>query len=1236
MKKSPAFAQLEAILDKRIMVLDGAMGTMIQGYRLAEEDYRGTAYATSATDLKGNNDLLTLTKPDVIEKIHDDFLAAGADILETNTFNSTVIAQADYKLESAVYELNKQAAALARKVADRWTIKTPDKPRFVAGVLGPTNRTASISPDVNDPGYRNVTFDALVEAYDGALRGLMEGGAQIILIETVFDSLNCKAAIYAVLRYFDEVGVRHPVMVSGTITDASGRTLSGQTPEAFWASMSHVEPISIGFNCALGAKDLRPHVQAVSSIANTHVSVHPNAGLPNELGDYDDTPAYMAEQLGEFAASGLVNIVGGCCGTRPEHIAAIVEAVSKIRPRQIPDIEPVCRLSGLEPLYMDDVAGFVNVGERTNVAGSAKFKKLVMDGEYDTALDVAREQVLNGAQIVDVNMDDAMLDAKSAMTTFLNLIASEPDISRVPLMVDSSKWEVLEAGLKTMQGKGVVNSISLKEGEAEFIAHAQEVRRYGAAAVVMAFDEDGQADGKERMIEICTRCYKILTEVVGFPPQDIIFDPNIFPIATGIDEHRNFSRDYIEATKELKATLPHIQISGGVSNMSFSLRGNNPMREAMHSVFLYHAVKAGMDMGIVNAGQLAVYSDIPDDLRDRIEDVVFNKRDDATDRLLEVAEQAIGQKRNNVVDLTWREGTVGERLSHSLVKGITDFIIEDTEEARLQFPRPIQVIEGPLMDGMNVVGDLFGSGKMFLPQVVKSARVMKQAVAHLLPFIEAEKDKSGIAQTKGKVLMATVKGDVHDIGKNIVGVVLQCNNFEVIDLGVMVPYSKILETAIAEKVDIIGLSGLITPSLEEMATVAAEMQRLGFELPLLIGGATTSKVHTALKIAPQYDGTTIYVTDASRAVGIATKLTSDENNQELRDSIKIEYEEVRENYLKKSRPNAQSTLAEARANSVPIDWEGYIPQKPSYTGLREFVDVDLAELVDYIDWSPFFRTWELAGHYPKILDDEVVGETATELYNDARAMLDKVISEKWMRAGAIIGFFPAARVGDDVVVYTDETRQEVKHRFHFLRQQMMRKNARANHCLADFIASAESGIPDYIGGFAVTAGLGIEGKLEEFKRTHDDYSSIMLKSLADRLAEALAEYMHEKTRKELWGYATDENFSNAELVQEAYQGIRPAPGYPACPEHSEKRGLFELLDAENRVGIVLTESFAMMPASSVSGYYFSHPDARYFGVGNVSRDQVEDYASRKDISPDAAERLLASNLAYERVRRAKT
>ncbi|MFT6558889.1 methionine synthase [Sneathiella sp.] len=1232
MKKSASYATIEDALKNRILVLDGAMGTMIQTFSLQEEDYRGDRFKASPIDLKGNSDLLTLTRPDVIEDIHDQFMAAGSDILETNTFSGTTIAQADYGLESAVYDINCESAKLARKVADRWTAKTPDKPRFVAGVLGPTNRTASISPDVNDPGFRNVTFDELVTAYDGALRGLIDGGADIILIETVFDSLNCKAAIYAVLRYFDEVGVRYPVMVSGTITDASGRTLSGQTAEAFWASMAHAEPISIGFNCALGAKDLRPHVQAVSAIAPTGVSVHPNAGLPNELGEYDDTPAYMAEQLQEFASSNLVNIVGGCCGTRPEHIKAIAEAVSTIAPRQIPEADHIARLSGLEPLYLDETVGFVNVGERTNVAGSAKFKKLVMNGDYDTALDIARDQVLNGAQVVDVNMDDAMLEAETAMPTFLNLIASEPDICRVPVMIDSSKWNVIEAGLKTVQGKAVVNSISLKEGEEAFITQAREIRRYGAATIVMAFDEDGQADSKERMVEICTRSYKILTEVVGFPPEDIIFDPNIFPIATGIDDHNNFSKDYIEATKIIKETLPHAKISGGVSNMSFSLRGNNPMREAMHAVFLYHAVQAGMDMGIVNAGQLAVYSDIPEDMRNRIEDAVLNRREDATERLLEVAEQAVGQIKDNVQDLSWRELDVADRLSHALVKGISDYIEEDTEEARQGFARPIQVIEGPLMDGMNIVGDLFGSGKMFLPQVVKSARVMKQAVAYLLPYIEAEKEKGGEVSTKGKILLATVKGDVHDIGKNIVGVVLQCNNFEVIDLGVMVPYTKILETAIAENVDIIGLSGLITPSLEEMATVASEMQRGNFSKPLLIGGATTSKVHTALKIAPQYEGSTIYVTDASRAVGVATSLISDDTSNSIVQDIKAEYEQVRENYYRKQKPDNFAPIEVARKNGAKIDWGQFKPVKPTFIGLKQFDDIDPSKIVEFFDWSPFFRTWELAGHFPKILEDDVVGETATELYNDAQAMLKKIIEEKWLTIRAVVGFFPAASVGDDVVVYEDESRTTEKHRFHFLRQQMNRTNSRANHCLADFIAPEEAGVPDYIGGFAVTGGLGIEGKLADFERTHDDYSSILLKALADRFAEATAEYMHSYVRQELWGYAKDENFSNAQLIREAYQGIRPAPGYPACPDHSEKPGLFEVLEVEDRIGISLTESYAMMPASSVSGYYFAHPNAQYFGVGKIAKDQVEDYAKRKQISMIEAERILASNLGYDRGR----
>ncbi len=1232
MKKSTSFVQIEAALKNRILVLDGAMGTMIQTFDLGEKDYRGTDYLESAIDLKGNSDLLTVTRPDVIDNIHDQFLAAGADILETNTFSGTSIAQTDYGLEKEVYRLNYEGAKLARTVADRWSAKTPEQPRFVAGVLGPTNRTASMSPDVNDPGFRNVTFDQLVAAYDEALRGLIDGGSDIILIETIFDTLNCKAAIYAVLRYFDEIGMRYPVMVSGTITDASGRTLSGQTAEAFWASVSHVNPISIGFNCALGAKDLRPHVQSVATIADTGVSVHPNAGLPNELGEYDDTPEYMSEMLAEFAESGLVNIVGGCCGTRPEHIKAIAAAVKVKSPRAIPEADTMCRLSGLEPLYLDDTVGFVNVGERTNVAGSAKFKNLIMNGEYDAALDVAKSQVENGAQVVDVNMDDAMLEAETAMPKFLNLIASEPDISRVPLMIDSSKWDVLEAGLKTAQGKCIVNSISMKEGEEEFIKYAREIRRYGAAAIVMAFDQDGQADSKERMIEICTRSYKILTEVVGFPPQDIIFDPNVFPIATGIEEHRNFSKDYIEATQYIKENLPYAKISGGVSNMSFSFRGNNPMREAMHAVFLYHSVKAGMDMGIVNAGQLAVYSDIPEEMRERVEDAVLNRREDATERLLEIAEEAVGQKTGKVQDLSWREGTVGERLAHALVKGITEYIEDDAEEARQSVDRPIKVIEGPLMDGMNIVGDLFGSGKMFLPQVVKSARVMKQAVAYLLPFIEDDKAEGGVSRAKGKILLATVKGDVHDIGKNIVGVVLQCNNFEVIDLGVMVPYSKIIETAKAENVDIIGLSGLITPSLEEMATVAAELQRDDFSLPLLIGGATTSKVHTALKIAPNYEGSTIYVTDASRAVGIATQLTSQDNSEKLMNDIKAEYELVRENYYKKAKPDAQSSIEDARANGAKVNWDGYQPPKPSFLGVRQFDGIDPATIVDYFDWSPFFRTWELAGHFPKILEDEVVGETATELYNDAQSMLAKIIKEKWLTIKAVVGFFPAARDGDDVVLYEDDTRTTEIHRFCFLRQQMSRKNNRANHSLADYIAPIEKNVPDYIGAFMVTGGLGIEDQLAEFAKTHDDYSSILLKALADRFAEATAEYMHQLTRKELWGYGADEALSNEDLIRENYRGIRPAPGYPACPEHSEKVGLFELLDVENRIGAYITEGYAMMPASSVSGYYFAHPDARYFGVGKVSKDQVEDYAKRKNVSVEQAERWLASNLSYDRSR----
>ncbi|MBT3765580.1 MAG: methionine synthase [Rhodospirillales bacterium] len=1222
-------ALLEDLLAKRILVLDGAMGTMIQGHNLQEADYRGERFKDWPSDVKGNNDLLILTRPEIIKGIHAAFLDAGCDIVETNTFNATSISQADYGMEEIVFELNKEGARLAREAADEAQANTPDKPRFVAGVLGPTNRTASISPDVNDPGFRNVTFDGLVEAYTEATRGLVEGGADIILVETIFDTLNSKAALYAVAKFFDDEGIRLPVMISGTITDASGRTLSGQTPEAFWYSVSHAKPISIGFNCALGAKDLRQHVQSVSRVAGVNVSVHPNAGLPNEFGEYDDTPEYMAEQLREFAESGFVNIVGGCCGTRPEHIKAIAAAVSDVAPRKTPELETTCRLSGLEPLAFNDVTGFANVGERTNVAGSARFAALIREGEYEEALNVARQQVENGAQVIDVNMDEAMLDSEAAMETFLKMVASEPDISRVPVMIDSSKWSVIEAGLKCIQGKGVVNSISLKEGEEPFIEQAREILRYGAAVIVMAFDDKGQADSHARMVEICTRSYKVLTEKVGFPPQDIIFDANIFPIATGIEEHNNFSVDYINAIRDIKKTLPHALTSGGVSNMSFSFRGNNPVREAMHSVFLYHAVEAGMDMGIVNAGQLAVYADIPDDLRERVEDVVLNRREDGTERLLEVADQAKGQAKSETETLAWREGSVAERLSHALVKGITEFILEDTEEARLAADRPLEVIEGPLMDGMNVVGDLFGSGQMFLPQVVKSARVMKQAVAHLQPFIEAEKEALGDVSSKGKILMATVKGDVHDIGKNIVGVVLQCNNYDVIDLGVMVPYSKIIETARAENVDIIGLSGLITPSLEEMTTVAAELERDGFDIPLLIGGATTSRVHTAVKVAPNYNGPTVHVLDASRSVGVVSNLLSDTARDTFVEEVATEYQEIRDKRAGNERADKHLSLVDARARGPKIDWSASPSPKPKFVGIKSFDNYPLAEVATRIDWTPFFRTWELKGTYPTILKDEKVGEAAQSLLDDGLDMLKEIVMENWLKAKAVVGIFPANSVGhDDIEVYTDDTRTEVLTKFHFLRQQMEKSEGRNNYCLADFVGPKDTGASDYIGGFAVTAGLGIEKKLEEFEREHDDYKSILLKALADRLAEAFAERMHERLRREFWGYEDGADMPNDDLIKELYQGIRPAPGYPACPDHTEKATLFSLLDAEKNASVELTDGFAMMPASSVSGFYLSHPESQYFGIGRIGRDQVEDYATRKGIPLEEAEKWLAPNLGY--------
>lgn len=1218
------------LLNQRILFLDGAMGTMIQRHKLEEADYRGERFADWPSDLKGNNDLLSLTQPHIIRDIHTQYLEAGADILETNTFNATRIAMADYGMEALAYEINTASTRLAREAADALTSQTPDKPRFVAGVLGPTNRTASISPDVNDPAFRNVTFDELVAAYIESTRGLVDGGADIILIETIFDTLNAKAAVFAVEQFFADNDLRLPVMISGTITDASGRTLTGQVTEAFLNSLRHARPVSIGLNCALGAEQLRQYVEELSRIADIRISAHPNAGLPNEFGEYDETPEQIAAELADWAASGFLNIVGGCCGTTPDHIRAIVAAVSQHPPRLVPEIETQCRLSGLEPCNIGKDSLFVNIGERTNVTGSARFKRLVMEGDYETALDVARQQVENGAQIIDINMDEGMLESQDAMVRFLNLISAEPDISRVPIMIDSSKWDILEAGLKCIQGKGVVNSISLKEGEAEFINHARLVRRYGAAAIVMAFDEDGQADSRKRKYEICARAYKILTEQVDFPPEDIIFDPNIFAVATGIEEHNNYGVDFIEATRDIKTHLPHALISGGVSNVSFSFRGNNPVREAIHAVFLYHAIKNGMDMGIVNAGQLAIYEDIPETLRERVEDVILNRDDEATERLLEIAEQYRGDGKaiEQANNLEWRELEVNKRLEHALVKGITDFIEEDTEAARLAAEKPLHVIEGPLMDGMNVVGDLFGAGKMFLPQVVKSARVMKKAVAYLLPYMDNDKDDK--AASNGRILMATVKGDVHDIGKNIVGVVLQCNSYEVIDLGVMVSAETILKTAREKNVDIIGLSGLITPSLDEMVHIGKEMERQGMHMPLLIGGATTSQIHTSVKIDPQYGGAVVYVADASRAVGVASKLLSEEHRKDYIAGIKERYQELREQRAGQQQERKLSTLADARANRFRTDWNTCRPIRPTFLGTRVFDDYPLEELVERIDWTPFFKAWELAGRYPKILDDEVVGTEARRLFDDARAMLDKIVREKWLSARAVIGFFPASTTDtDDVTLYSDDSRTEVQTVFHFLRQQMKRRNQAPNHCLADYIAPQDAGVNDYLGAFAVTAGIGIDARVAEFEADHDDYSSILLKALADRLAEAFAERMHERVRKEFWGYASDENLSNAELIKESYHGIRPAPGYPACPDHTEKGILWELLDPLANAGITITESFAMLPTAAVSGFYFAHPEARYFGTGKIARDQVEEYAARKGISVATVERWLSPVLGYD-------
>ncbi len=1222
------FAQLAGLLEERIVFLDGAMGTMVQDYDLSEADYRGERFADSKIELKGNHDLLSITRPDIIREIHAAFLEAGADVIETNTFNGTAPALSDYGLEACVREINLAAVRLARSVADEVAERT-GLPRFVAGVLGPTNRTASISPDVNDPGFRNISFDELVETYIEAARALLDGGADFLLLETIFDTLNAKAALYAIASLDDERGEKIPVMISGTITDASGRTLSGQTTEAFWNSIRHIEPFLVGLNCALGAEDLRPYLTELSTVADTRVSVHPNAGLPNEFGGYDDTPESMAGVLGDFADQGLINMVGGCCGTRPEHIQAIVSALRDKPPRKVPEIPIMLRLSGLEPMNIGPDSLFVNVGERTNVAGSAKFKRLIIEGDYGMALQVAQEQVNNGAQIIDVNMDEAMLDSVAAIDRFLKLMACEPDISRVPTMVDSSRWEVIETGLKCIQGKSVVNSISLKEGETPFLAQAKEIRRHGAAAIVMAFDEEGQAETVERRLAICERAYRLLTEKVDFPPEDIIFDPNIFPVATGIEEHNDYGRTFIEATRQIKQKLPYALISGGVSNVSFSFRGNNPVREAMHAVFLYHAIEAGMDMGIVNAGQLSIYDEIPVELRDAAEDVILNRRPDATDRLLELAGRYRGDggETPKAVDQEWRAWPVEQRLSHALVKGMDQYIIEDTEEARLAFERPIEVIEGPLMDGMNIVGDLFGAGKMFLPQVVKSARVMKKAVAHLVPFIE--QGQSGEARKLPKIVMATVKGDVHDIGKNIVSVVLQCNNFEIIDLGVMVPRENILETARREEADMIGLSGLITPSLEEMTQIAREMKRQEFELPLLIGGATTSPAHTSVKIDPHYDGPVIYVKDASRSVGVARKLMNPNERDGYIQDVKRDCAVRRERHANKARQAPQLSLAAARQNKAVFEWEPK-PVAPSFTGVRVFEDIPLSELEPFIDWMPFFNAWEFHGKFPAILDDEVVGEAASSVYKDARDMLQRIVGENWLISRAVIGLFPANCVDDDdIAVYADERRSKVLATLCHLRQQRVRQNRQPNQCLADFIAPRESGVADYIGAFAVTAGLGIDRHVGDFERAHDDYSAIVLKALADRLAEACAEYMHAKVRGELWGFAADENLDHDALIAEAYRGIRPAPGYPACPDHMEKMTLWRLLDVERNTGIQLTDSFAMYPAASVSGWYFAHPDSKYFQVGKIGRDQAEDYARRKGISLATVERWLASNLGYE-------
>src|SRR5829696_8045030 len=1222
--------EFRALLEQRIVLLDCAMGTMIQSYELSEGDYRGKRLADHPSELKGNNDLLSITQPGIISDIHEAAMDAGSDIIETNTFSSTSIAQADYHLEGLAYELNFEAARVARETADAYTEKTPERPRFVAGALGPTNRTASLSPDVDNPGFRNITFDELAASYAEAVRGLVEGEVDLLLVETVFDTLNARAAIFGITSYLEEQGLDVPIMISGTITDASGRTLSGQVTEAFWNSVRHANPISVGLNCALGSRELRQYIKEFSRISDVPISAYPNAGLPNEFGEYEETPEMMAAEIREWAEAGWLNIVGGCCGTTPDHLTAIAEAVSGYPPREIPEIPRKLRLSGLEPCNIGPDSLFVNVGERTNVTGSARFKDLISNEDYETALDVAQQQVENGAQIIDVNMDEGMLEGEEAMDRFLDLVASEPDISRVPVMIDSSRWLIIEAGLKRVQGKAVVNSIRLKEGEEEFVRQVRLLKRYGAAVIVMAFDEKGQADTKERKVEICKRVYRVLTQDIGFPPEDIIFDPNVFAIATGIEEHDNYGVDFIEAVREISRALPHAKTSGGISNVSFSFRGNNLVREAIHAVFLYHAIKAGLTMGIVNAGQLAVYDEIDEDLREAVEDVVLNRRPDSTERLLSLAEKYRDRDDAEVEekDQEWRSWPVDKRLEHALVRGIAEFVEEDAEEARHKAARPLDVIEGPLMDGMNVVGDLFGSGKMFLPQVVKSARVMKKAVAYLVPFIEETQGEA--RRSNGTVVMATVKGDVHDIGKNIVGVVLQCNNFEVIDLGVIVPSARILEVAREKGADIIGLSGLITPSLDEMVHNAKEMQREGFDVPLLIGGATTSQTHTAVKIAPGYERPVVHVKDASRAVGVVQNLVSEDRKASYAEQIAADYERVREKHAGRRSQTRLTTLEGARANGVRIDWENYTPPQPRVPGVLTFDDYALEEIRPYIDWTPFFHCWQLKASYPRILDDPEKGEEARKLFADAQELLDRIVAEGWLRARAVFGLFPANALDDDSVeIYTDGSRREVLAELNFLRQQKEKPPGRPNRCLADFVAPKDTGLEDHVGLFAVTVGLGADAAARRFEEENDDYNAIMVKALADRLAEALAELMHRRVRTEFWGYAADEALDSGALIREEYCGIRPAPGYPACPEHTEKRTLWRLLDVEDNAGIALTESCAMSPGAAVSGYYFSHPDSQYFGVAEIGRDQARDYAERKDWTLEEAEKWLAPNLGYD-------